>query len=112
MPVPAIVPRSAKIGLRVAALLSFLAPLLTRLVIGYAFFLTGRGKLEHIENTVTFFTDLGVPMPELNAAFVSRLEYYGGILLILGLLTRISSTLVAAGPTPSTRASPSLAVAM
>ncbi len=82
-------------------LLGFVAPLLTRLVIGQAFFLTGRGKLQNPENIVAFFTSLGIPMPELNAAFVSRLEYYGGMLLILGLATRLcalllSSTMVVA----------------
>ena len=39
-----------------------------------------------MENTVDFFTDLGIPFPEANAAFVARLEYYGGMLLLLGLL--------------------------
>jgi putative oxidoreductase len=93
MPVPHVVPRAAKLGLKVAGALAFLAPLLTRLVIGQAFFFTGRGKLENFDNTVSFFSGLGIPFPELNAAFVSRLEYYGGMLLIVGLLTRI----VAAG---------------
>ena len=93
MPVPALVPRAARLGLTLAAALAFLAPLLTRLVMGQAFFLTGRGKLESFANTVSFFTELGIPFPELNAAFVSRLEYWGGIALVLGLLTR----LVAAG---------------
>jgi putative oxidoreductase len=76
------------LGLRAMALLAFLPPLLTRLVIGHAFYETGAGKIENFANTVAFFTDLGIPMPELNAAFVSRLEFYGGIALILGLLTR------------------------
>ena len=89
------VARVAQLGLRVAALASFIAPLLTRLVIGQAFFFTGRGKLEHPENLVTFFTQLGIPMPALNAAFVSRLEFYGGMLLIAGLLTRIVAGMLA-----------------
>jgi putative oxidoreductase len=85
--------RGARWGLIVVAGLAFLPPLLTRLVMGQAFFLTGRGKLANFANTVEFFASLGIPMPELNAAFVSRLEFYGGIALILGLGTR----LVAAG---------------
>jgi putative oxidoreductase len=88
-----VVQRGARIGLVVTGALAFLPPLLTRLVMGEAFFLTGRGKLANFDNTVQFFTTLGIPMPELNAAFVSRLEFYGGIALILGVLTR----LVAAG---------------
>jgi len=94
MRVPALVPRAAAWGLRVADLLAFLPALLTRVTIGHAFFLTGRGKLQNFENTVSFFSDLGIPMPELNAAFVSRLEYYGGMLLIVGLLTRIVAGLL------------------
>ena len=85
--------RAAGFGLRITRLLFPVAPLLTRLVIGQAFFFTGRGKLANFPKTVGFFTDLGIPFPELNAAFVSRLEFYGGIALALGILTR----LVAAG---------------
>ena len=91
MSAPASLKRTAELGLKVAAALSFLAPLLTRLVVGQAFFLTGRGKWQHFENTVTFFTELGIPFPEANAAFVASLELVGGICLILGLLTRFMS---------------------
>jgi putative oxidoreductase len=93
--------KGAAFGLKLAMVAAFVAPLLTRLVIGQAFFLTGRGKLQNPENIVAFFTSLGIPLPELNAAFVSRLEYYGGMLLIVGLGTRLvalllSSTMVVA----------------
>lgn len=90
MAVP-VVTRAGNLGLRVAGWLGFLPALLTRLVIGYAFYQTGSGKLAHFENTVAFFTDLGIPMPELNAAFVSRLEYWGGLALVVGLLTRLAA---------------------
>ena len=85
-----------RLGLRGLGYLSFLPPLLTRIVIGYAFYLTGSGKLSDLTKVTGFFTNLGIPFPELNAAFVSRLEYYGGILLILGLLTRPVAALLAA----------------
>jgi len=91
MPAPAIVTRASRIGLRWCAALSFLAPLLTRIAEGNAFFLTGRGKLEHFDTFVGFMTDLGIPMPELNAHVVARIEYYGAILLILGLFTRLAA---------------------
>jgi putative oxidoreductase len=87
-----VVTRAGNLGLKVAGWLGFLPGLLTRLVIGYAFYQTGGGKLAHIENTVAFFADLGIPMPELNAAFVSRLEYWGGLALVVGLLTRLAAT--------------------
>ena len=93
MSLGSLLPRAIRLGLVVAAALAFLPPLVTRIVMGQAFFLTGRGKLQNPESVVGFFTGLGIPFPELNAAFVSRLEFYGGIALVLGLLTR----LVAAG---------------
>ncbi|MGE0452666.1 MAG: DoxX family protein [Vicinamibacteria bacterium] len=91
---PSGVARVLGLGLQAAALASFLAPLLTRLVIGLAFYQTGRGKLENLENTAAFFAELGIPLPELNAAFVSRLECYGGLLLIAGLATRLTAALL------------------
>lgn len=95
MKVPAPVRRAVALSLAVAGALAFLAPLLTRVTLGHAFFLTGRGKLAHFETTVAFFATQGIPMPELNAALVSRLEYYGGALLVAGLLTRVVSLLLA-----------------
>ena len=95
MPAPAALQRAATLGLRVTAALAFVAPLLARITLGHAFFLTGRGKLANFDNTVEFFASQNIPFPALNAAFVSRLEYYGGILLVIGLLTRIVSALLA-----------------
>jgi putative oxidoreductase len=91
MPAPASLKRAAAAGLRLAAALSFLAPLVTRLFVGQAFFLTGRGKLQHFDNTVTFFTEIGIPFPAANAAFVGGLELVGGACLVVGLLTRLMS---------------------
>ena len=82
-------------ALTATAAVSFLAPLLTRITLGHAFFLTGRGKLEHFDNFVGFFTSLGIPAPELNAHVVARLEYYGGIALVLGLATRLFAAALA-----------------
>jgi putative oxidoreductase len=90
MSAPALVERPARLGLRAAAALAFLPPLLTRIALGHAFFLTGRGKLANFDTFVSFLSDQGVPWPEINAHVVARLEYYGGILLVLGLLTRLA----------------------
>ena len=94
-------PRLARLGLKLTGALAFLAPLATRLVLGLEFFQTGSGKWQHFDNTVAFFTQLGIPFPAANAALVSSLELVGGICLILGLLTRLmaaglSSTMVVA----------------
>src|SRR5260370_18303740 len=50
---------------------------------------TGLGKLSDMNKFVGFFTDLGIPAPALNAYFVSALEFGGGLLLILGLGSRL-----------------------
>jgi putative oxidoreductase len=84
------------LGLRVAAKLSFLAPLIARLFVGVTFFYTGRGKLSDLTKVTGFFSDLGIPFPGANAAFVSTLEFVGGICLILGLGTRVFSLLLSA----------------
>lgn len=91
MPLPAPIKNVLSLGLRIAATLSFVAPLLTRIALGNEFFLTGRGKIENPDNFARLFIDLGIPFPALNAAFVSRVEYYGAILLVVGLLTRFAA---------------------
>jgi putative oxidoreductase len=63
--------------------------LAVRLYWGWQFMQTGWGKLSDIGKVVGFFTDLGIPSPALNAYFVSALEFGGGILLILGLGSRL-----------------------
>ena len=93
MSVRNVVQRGSDAFIRVASALQFLAPLVTRITLGHAFFLTGRGKIANIDDFVGFMATRGIPFPEANAAVVARLEYYGGMLLVLGLLTR----LVAAG---------------
>jgi len=85
----------------VVAVVTPLAPLLTRLVIGQAFVQTGIGKWENFHDTVEFFASLGLPAPAANAAFTATLEVVGGAALILGIGTNLfaallSSTMVVA----------------
>ena len=65
--------------------------LLVRLYWGWQFLQTGWGKLQDISKPIDFFTQLGIPFPVFNAWFVSLLEVGGGILLILGLASRLIS---------------------
>jgi putative oxidoreductase len=51
-------------------------------------FLAGKGKLSNIGKVIEFFTSLGIPAPAINAYFVSGLECFGGLLLIIGLASR------------------------
>jgi len=88
---PAFVKNTAALGLRVASALAFLAPLLTRITVGYAFFLTGRGKLSNLETFAGYLKELGVPFASAQAPFVAGLEFVGGICLVIGLLTRLMS---------------------
>jgi putative oxidoreductase len=63
--------------------------LLVRLYWGWQFFQTGWGKLHNLPHVIEFFTSLGIPAPALNAYFVSGLECFGGILLAVGLGSRL-----------------------
>lgn len=65
--------------------------LLTRLSVGVMFAVAGWGKLNHLEGVIEFFGSLGVPSPQIMAPFVAGLEFVGGLLLIIGLFTRIIS---------------------
>ncbi len=65
--------------------------LVLRLMFGYQLFITGKGKLENIDRFIDFLTHLGIPMPVANAHFVATLECVGGLLLMLGLASRLIS---------------------
>ena len=75
----------------VRALSSLQSPFLlaVRLYWGWQFMQAGWGKLHDIGKVVGFFTNLGIPAPALNAYFVSGLEFAGGLLLALGLGSRL-----------------------
>jgi putative oxidoreductase len=60
-----------------------------RLYWGWQFLESGIEHLSNMTNFVTFMSDHGVPAPWLNAHFVATLEAGGGILLILGLASRL-----------------------
>lgn len=87
---------ASRVSLKVLAVASFIAPLLTRLLVGYAFYLTGKGKVGNPEGITQFFSGLGIPFPAANAWFVSHLEYFGGMLLMIGLATRPIAALLGA----------------
>lgn len=76
---------------RVARHLDWLAPLFARIVVGWVFLWSGWGKLTHLPLVTENFVGWGVPVPGILAPFVSGVEFFGGIFLLLGLLTRISA---------------------
>ena len=63
--------------------------LLVRLYWGWQLIQTGWGKLHTLDKVTEFFASLGIPAPALNATFVASLELVGGILLVLGLASRL-----------------------
>jgi len=60
-----------------------------RLIFGWGLFQTGKGKLENIDRFIDFLTRLHIPMPVANAYFVASLECVGGLLLMVGLASRL-----------------------
>ncbi len=69
--------------------LAFLAPTLVRLTVGLVFVGTGWGKLHTLDKVTEFFTSLGIPAPGFHARLVALTEFGGGILILLGLGTRL-----------------------
>ena len=63
--------------------------LIIRLYWGWQFFGTGKGKLMNLDRTAGFFANLHIPMPKLNALLAGSTECFGGLLLLLGLGSRI-----------------------
>jgi len=76
---------------RVAGHLTWLAPLFARIVVGWVFLWSGWGKLSNLPTVTENFIGWGIPAPHLLAPFVSGVEFFGGLFLLLGLLTRISA---------------------
>lgn len=65
--------------------------LVIRLYWGWSFFLTGKGKLLNLEKTTAFFTELDLPLPKINAILAGTTECVGGLLLLIGLGSRLVS---------------------
>lgn len=62
--------------------------LFMRLYWGYQFMMTGYGKLRAIDPVVAFFESLAIPFPEVMAWLVGFFECVGGLMLMIGLLSR------------------------
>ncbi len=72
------------------------APLVLRVVTGVIFAMHGYQKLMGgLPGVTGFVASLGFPMPELFAVLLIAVELVGGIMLILGLLTRFAAKLSA-----------------
>ena len=90
----ALIHRVAGRALALVRKLAWAGPLVVRIVVGFAFAHNGWGKLHSLDNVTQFFESLGIPAPGAQAAMVSTIEFAGGILLMLGLGTRIVAALL------------------
>jgi putative oxidoreductase len=81
-------------GHRAATLLVPFAPLLARLAFGQAFFITGLGKLGDLTSHIHRFEGWGIPFAGIQAPINAVLELVGGIMLMLGLGTRVFAFLL------------------
>lgn len=68
--------------------------LAVRLYWGWQFAQSGWGKLHRLDQMTAYFASLNLPMPAFTATFVSGLEFFGGLLLILGLGSRLIGLLL------------------
>jgi putative oxidoreductase len=68
--------------------------LFVRVVWGWLFFETGKGKLGNLTVPTEYFASLGIPLAGVNAVVVGVLECVGGLLLLGGLASRFIAMLL------------------
>jgi putative oxidoreductase len=64
---------------------------IVRVYWGWQIAQNGWGKLHNLAHVAEFFASLGLPAPGPTATFVATFEFVGGILLAIGLLSRIAA---------------------
>lgn len=68
------------------------AALIARVTLGVILVAHGWQKWQNgLGGTTQMFTETGIPLPELAAAFTTAAELVGGVLLIIGLLVRLAA---------------------
>jgi putative oxidoreductase len=65
--------------------------LVARLYWGWQLIESGWGKLHNLQKVGEFFASLNLPMPAQMAFFISCVEFFGGLFLVLGLLSRLTA---------------------
>ncbi|HTC14531.1 MAG TPA: DoxX family protein [Steroidobacteraceae bacterium] len=76
---------------RVAGPLIWLGPLFARITVGWVFLWSGWGKLHNLAQVTENFIGWGIPHPHLLTPLTSGIEFFGGLFLLFGFLTRISA---------------------
>jgi putative oxidoreductase len=67
----------------------WLGPLVLRLVFGYFWLETGIAKVHNLDGFTQRFVGWGIPFPAFSAGLSAWTELLGGLLLMLGLCTRL-----------------------
>ena len=87
---PSFASRLRRLVHSVSSRLQWLPPTVARLTIAGVFVETGWGKLHNLPKVIGFFTELGIPAPQFQAPLVAATEFVCGLLLLLGLFTRVA----------------------
>lgn len=87
--------RGCEAALRALTRVHWLGPLVLRLFFGYFWLETGWAKLHNLDGFTQRFVDWGVPLPAFNAALSAGTDFVGGLLLMLGLFTRLTAAAMA-----------------
>src|SRR4051812_28214896 len=80
---------------KISSYFPWLGPLIARLIVGEVFMMSGWGKLQNLDVVTENFVGWGIPFPQILTPFVSGVEFIGGLLLIIGLFTRIAGGMLA-----------------
>jgi putative oxidoreductase len=70
---------------------TWLAPLAVRITVGWVFLWSGWEKLQILPRMIQNFREWGIPAPEVLTPLASGGEFVGGLLLLVGLLTRFAA---------------------
>lgn len=71
------------------------AALVARVVAGVVFVAFGIGKFTHYDQELASFEEYGLPAPEATVYAIGVLEVVGGLMLLLGIGTRVAALLLA-----------------
>lgn len=64
---------------------------IVRLILAVVFVPAGWGKLQNLEQPISFFDSLGIPLPFIMAPMVGFLELACGVMLLFGVFTRLAA---------------------